>query len=409
MDTITQLDKLLKSASKITDVQAKEAARLLLSLFAETQDKSSIADYIMKFKPTVSLFFFEAAVKTLDSETQMQSIHSAICSSEAYKKNYNNVATSRGFVFAAVLIKNGVNIARDVLMRTLVDAEKDGRFSDSVISLFKKHVLDYCGSLQSILALGETPWDNSASRNRFFRFMDAVNSSTVKIISPAKTQEKSAATIAPPVEIPNEPAATSTIRPPVKTQNEPSAATAPVAPDVSAPLTKGEGQQVAGIPASDAMEKLAEELLRLLSSASKEANTLLQTLSDSNGTISLLRKEIVERDTRIAVLATNLREKDDAIADLRRKLNESQQSERENEGQIADLSERLRNSLQMDSISQSQELITLKTNLQNGLKVEYADYLIGKESECSENNYGALIDNLARIFKTLRRFGITIE
>jgi hypothetical protein len=82
---------------------------------------------------------------------------------------------------------------------------------------------------------------------------------------------------------------------------------------------------------------------------------------------------------------------------------------RENEVRVIDLSERLKNSLQMDNISQNQELITLKTNLQNSLKVEYADYLVSKDSDCNPDTYGALIGSLTRTFKILRRFGITIE
>ena len=94
---------------------------------------------------------------------------------------------------------------------------------------------------------------------------------------------------------------------------------------------------------------------------------------------------------------------------MRRKLDESQQLMRDNEARIDDLSGRLKNSLQMDNISQNQELITLKTNLQNSLKVEYADYIVSKDSECNPDTYGALIGSLSRIFKTLRRFGIVID
>lgn len=379
MDTIARLDELLGRASKISDRQAKEAAMLLLSLYSETQDSSRVADYLMKFKSTVCLFFFETAVKTLDPETQIQSIHSDICSTEAYKKNANHAATTRGFIISAVLIKNGVNIARAILMRTLVDVEKEGQFSDAVICNFKQNTVDYCGSLELIQALGEKTWNKPESRNRFLRFMEAVNISNIANISPSKSMNDLAVT------------------------------TASIVPAIPEPLIPSKEQQAAPILANDATIRLTEELLRMLSSASKEAAELLESLSDSNGTISLLRKVVTNKDSRIAELSTTIGERDRTINDLQRKLNESQYLVRENEAHVADLSERLKNSLQMDNISQNQEMITLISNLKNSLKVEYADYLVSKDSECNPDTYGALIGSLTRIFKTLRRFGITME
>lgn len=379
MDTMARLDELLSRASKITDGQAKEAAMLLLSLYSETKDTARVADYLMKLKSTVCLSFFEGVVKTHDPESQIQSIHSAICSTEAYKKNANHAATSRGFIISAVLIKSEINIARAILMRTITDVEKDGKFTDAVVSNFKQYVLDYCGSLESIKALDDKLWNKSGDKNRFSRFMEAVSSSIVTVISPSKTESELAVT------------------------------GMPIVPAISAPTTAIEEPQSVPIPASDAAMGLAEKLLEMLSSASNEATVLLQSLSDSNGIISLLRKDVANRDSRIAELSMELNEKDRIITELQRKLEESQQSVHEGEARTSDLSERLKTALQMDSISQNQELITLKTSIQNRLKIEHSDYLVSKDSECTPDNYRAAISTLSQIFKTLRGLGIIIE
>jgi chromosome segregation ATPase len=157
------------------------------------------------------------------------------------------------------------------------------------------------------------------------------------------------------------------------------------------------------------LASIIADLYKTLSSASKEAATLFQSLNDNNGTISMFRKDVASRDSQIAELSRILNENNQIIEDLQRKLNERHQEIRENEMRIDDLSERLKNSLQMDNISQNQELITLKTNLQNSLKLEYEDYLVSKDSECNPDTYGALIGSLTRIFKTLRRYGIIID
>jgi len=165
-------------------------------------------------------------------------------------------------------------------------------------------------------------------------------------------------------------------------------------------------------PVNDIAVNLASiiaDLYKTLSNASKEAAILFHSLSESNGTVSLLRKDIENRDSRITELLATIKENEHLIEGLQRKFNDSQQMILKNEASIDDLSGRLKNSLQMESVSQNQELITLKTNLQNSLKVEYADYLVSKDSECNSDTYGALIGSLARIFKTLRRFGIIID
>jgi uncharacterized coiled-coil protein SlyX len=162
-------------------------------------------------------------------------------------------------------------------------------------------------------------------------------------------------------------------------------------------------------PAQEAAIDVAEELLKMLSSASREASVLLQSLSGSNGTIALLRNDVANRDARIVELSAAVAERNHDIEEMRRNISELQQSVHKSEAHNADLSERLKTSLQMDSITQNQELITLKNNLQNSLKVEYADYIANKDSEFNPDTYGALVGSLARIFKTLRRFGITID
>jgi septal ring factor EnvC (AmiA/AmiB activator) len=164
-----------------------------------------------------------------------------------------------------------------------------------------------------------------------------------------------------------------------------------------------------GVSASDATLELAGELIKTLSSASKEAAILAKSLSDTNGTIALFRKDIANRDSQIAELSSTISMRERTIEELERKLNGERQTVREKDDRISDLSERLKNSLQMDNISQNQELITLKANLQNSLKVEYSDYLASKEVECNPDTYGALLGSLARIFRTLRRYGVIID
>ncbi len=79
------------------------------------------------------------------------------------------------------------------------------------------------------------------------------------------------------------------------------------------------------------------------------------------------------------------------------------------ERQVADLTERLRTSLQMDEISKSQELITLKNDISEALKLDYADFAKSKERPYNEDLFEAYRSTLTRIFKLLKRFDISCQ
>lgn len=380
MSVTVRLDELL--SKKIKDKQSKQAKEvidLMLSYYSETQDKLKVANYLMGSNPAICLGFFELAIQSLDPESQIQSIYSAIRSTDSYKDNKNHAATVRGFIISAVMIKNSIPIARGILVQTLADIEKNGSFSEAVVNHFKRNVLDYCGSLEPIKLLGEEPWYDKESKNRFIRFMHKVYSSIVTIITPPKTKEFE---VSQPIQ---------------NTSTSPLLNT----PEVV--------EHSVAVHENDAVLGIAKELKNILCSASKEATLLTQSLSDTNGTISALRKGILDRDSQIKQLSLTISEGNQTIANLQHMIEENQQTLLEKESRIDDLSEQLKDSLNMGRISNNQDMITLKANLQNSLKVEYADYLIGKESECNPINYGALIDSLTRVFKTMRRYDIIID
>ena len=77
--------------------------------------------------------------------------------------------------------------------------------------------------------------------------------------------------------------------------------------------------------------------------------------------------------------------------------------------QVSDLTERLRVTLQMDDNNKNQELITLKNDIANGLKLDFADYEKSREKSHSKDLFKVYRAMLSRIFKQLKRFGIDLE
>jgi len=77
--------------------------------------------------------------------------------------------------------------------------------------------------------------------------------------------------------------------------------------------------------------------------------------------------------------------------------------------QISELTERLRASLHMDRVASSQEASTLRTDISEALKIEYADFNSSIDDDYDEDLFEAYRSTIARIFKLLRRFGIPCQ
>lgn len=391
MESITRLDELVQKSSKLSNAHARDAASLLIKLFEENCDKAKIAYYIMLFKSTVCQFFFEQAVDRFKME-EIESLYMTICSTEAYKKNIKNAGITRGFLIAAVLIKTEQEIARTVLMRTLADAERGGKFSPAIIKNFQKHVMKYCGDRRLIDALGDANWNNMKEKSRFDRFMQSLNDAIKIELTPRQNENGSKAIAeAPDTGATTEPEET------VTESSELRSTCSPSHTETALPLEVKKAHL------------LTSELLVMLEHSTQELQALLGTLHKENETFFSLRQKIEEREARISELGTSIQERDRHIDELMQEIHKREQGLSEKQAEVVDLTERLKIALRMEDISQSQELVTLKTDLSNSLRIEYADYLANREKVCTVDMFEAHRGSLTRVFKTLRRFGITVD
>ena len=79
------------------------------------------------------------------------------------------------------------------------------------------------------------------------------------------------------------------------------------------------------------------------------------------------------------------------------------------EKENAELKERLQISIQMSETSKKQEVLTLKNDISDALKLDYADFIRSKERPCDEDLFIAYRFILTRIFKLLKRYGINCQ
>ena len=146
------------------------------------------------------------------------------------------------------------------------------------------------------------------------------------------------------------------------------------------------------------LEKTQQEILatlRKLTENRASIDSLTDLLNRKDAELASARAEISNKEKQITSLGFDLRAKDKRIEEEAEK--------------IADLTDRLRTSLQMDDISKSQELMTLKNDISEALKLDYADFIKSKENEYSQDLFEAYRSTLTRIFKLLKRFGINCQ
>jgi len=351
VEALVNLERFLKKPSKLSDVQANEASTNLIELFKTEQSKLKIAQYLMVLKPLVCQLFFEKAIKMLNAE-EIESLHTTLCSTDLYKKNVNHSGVTRGFLIAAVLIKAGHRMGRSVFMKTLLDAERDGKFSEAVVKLFRANVFEYCGGINLISGLENGKWNNPKTKDRFDRFMRTIRSGNDPVV--------------------NDPVVT-----PQDVLKE--------------------------------IEKTHSKLNSDLKESNREVQVLLAALREYNRPILDLQQEMLRRDAQISGLKNLLKAKEGEINTLQFEAQEKERMLSERLVEIDDLKERLKFSLKMDSISHNQELISLKNDLAKSLKIEYTDFIANRDVDCNADSFEAYRGSLIRIFRILRRLGIAID
>lgn len=93
---------------------------------------------------------------------------------------------------------------------------------------------------------------------------------------------------------------------------------------------------------------------------------------------------------------------------LKMRNNELKKELAKQEEEIADLKTRLKASFQADRITQKQELLTLKRNISDAVRLQYKDFVQSKDVPCNEDNYEAFKNDLEYIFRGLKRNGIEL-
>ena len=375
MDELKTLEEVLAKNNKGGDKGDRQmAVEALLSLYAKTCDATQVSKYLMGLHYLVSRGFLVNFSKTASEENMLAIVNALLSDDDFNTGNANNTLYPKGFSAVIALATNKKYTASFMFLNQILSrSDKKEGFTYGCLNRFKTMIAD-TKDFPIMLELYDHIMNNTNDvkefeKQRFTRFMKSVEDMTVTIskggtVSP--TAQKSELLGQDNISV-----VTSTIK------DEP----------------------VKEINRDDAIQL---EALKNIEKSQHDILALLRIVADNNKTIESFAAVITQKEAE-------LREARNAFSDKDRKVGLLDAEIAEKDKQIDDLTERLRTALQMDGISKNQEIATLKNDISEALKLDYSDFIKGKEKPFNEDLFDAYRATLSRTFKLLKRFGISCE
>jgi len=359
----------------------KKAVAILLKLSDDINNAKQVVEYLMKLHYSACSTYFNQAATELSDE-QLTAIVGAFRANEQFQKEKpQNVLYPKGFGSVLSLTKAAkYELAFSIFNCILLRSESGSQFAEGCKNNFKKTIIDANGLsfIQKLFEVvnADSFEAKSFDKRRFERFLDAVVDRTVTLTAEASTVSSAAASQS-------------------KTAKKEEQALTPLVNEDEKPKST-----VAQIPQGS---------LAKIETTQSEILSALRKLTENRTAIDSLSLQVQKKDAEIAAAQAMLREKEKQLSTASLELKKSKDELSSSEAQVSDLTDRLRTSLNMDEISKNQELVTLKNDISEALKLDYSDFMGTKSSECSQDLFEAYRSTLTRIFKLLKRFGITCE
>jgi len=372
MEHLKALEEILAKPNKGESKADRETAvKILYEIFKVEKDCTFVAKYLSQLESKICQCFFDKICLTTSDEDIIRMAEHLVNDEFFQSKNPVHSMYPKGFpVVLALARKNKHQAAFIVLGAILSQSEKAGNFSEGCINNFNKFitqkdglpfVLDIFDKVES----GNIPCTDFA-KAQFARFLRTAEASSVKIISS---------------------------EPPVSMQNS-------MPPKKEEASVEDANIGVSSLKKCD--ESANSEALKNIEKFQSDILSTLRTLADNRSTIESLASALQSKDSELSVIRADSADKERNNGLLVVEINEKNKK-------IDDLTERLKTALQMDNISKSQEITTLKNDISEALKLEYSDYTKSKERPHNEDLFEAYQAMLSRIFKVLKRFGIPCE
>lgn len=345
-DILNQLETFSKKP-KINKTDAKDISDLLIQIYQTNNETLKISEWLMKFQLEATQMFFLENYSTLNGN-DLDALIKDLISLDLFKKNTRDCSVNRAIVIVNICFENNnySDTVGDLFVKMIELVVKKNAIKSSFLTSFNKKIID--NTDYNFLKL------NFKQDDKPLVFLLIHHLSTEGFFD-INSQEFLSSNI------------------------------------YDEYITKKDEliQTIKSTPAKTTKKSVdTNELAESIKNLQLITDKLSQSLNEDFGTISNLKSKVSEQDLIIEKNTQDLIDEKNRTDELTKKLELS---------------------FQMDKSTADQDLLTLKTDISNGLKFEYDTFNENIDCECDDDNFEAYKGTITRIFRTLKRLGITFE
>lgn len=389
-EKIKEFDILVEKKAKTTKDNTDKAVKILLNIYKAENNPAFLVKKLISASHVVTSEYGRRYIPSM-SKSEINDINTEIIKNLNTPKMQLQSLLPVAFSFAAMGFSRSCHKQEflPLLKSAIIKCEDKNSFTETKCKIFKDHLLDKCEAL--VLELDFSEW-KEYDRKRLDNFLLATFPTETELNKVLYTK-----IIVNWRERYN-----------FKTSNTEPQKTLPlpVVPNASkAEQTPEEVKRILGNSSAIKIEKYVSELEKLYNNAFEKNNafaSLENTLLGEKTKLNLANQAISQKNLEIK----NLQEKYLVLEKLSSELTAEIE---EKSAEILDLNTRLKKAFSVDSITQNQELVSLKNNISNSLKLQYADFGELSMAEMSGDNYQFFKITLRQVFKTLERYGIEFD
>ena len=349
----------LTKNSKVSNSNKKEIAQLLTERFQEDHNYGDLINWLFKSHYSVAQVFFE---KNTFNDDEAAVFAKALEKSETLRKKGQNHYFCRLWIICSIFMKQKLadetvaEIAYITVDYGQGKKQSEKKYAVTLVDEFKRRIVDK-GLLSEFIKLPDAATNDYHKKtlSKFISYMSRTDTSNT-------------------AELPRDM--------PTTKEHESNA---------SAQEADNKTQQ--SFDLNQFGQQLTEQLDRLIS---------------VNDTIASVKLAVADRDREIVQLKQDLKIAQDKIFSAEMEKAQLERRLADSEEKVSELDSRLKQVYETDNAIRDQELQTLKKNVADALKMEYADF---KDSDdtVNEDNFMANYASLDRIFRILIRFGFELE
>lgn len=394
-DKIKEFNILVDKKAKISKENTDKAVKILFNIFQTEKNVDFLIEKLIFASHVVTSEYARRYVPEM-SKHEIREINLELVKNLNKHKVQMQSLLPVTFSFAAMGFLRSCHKQEflPLLKSTIIKCEDKNTFNETKCKIFRDHLLDKCNA--NFLELDFSEWEEY-DRKRLSNFLIATFSTTTelnkvsysKLISSWKERYNFIVVDETDTQEPHEVISKSI----AKSEKNVDQLSIELKEDIENNSINNKLLE---------MDKYISELQKLYSNAFEKNNafaSLERTLLDEKAKLIIANQTISQKNM-------DLKKLQEDYMDLKKQLCE-QSSELEKQSfKIIDLSTRLEKAFSVDSITQNQELISLKNNISNSLKLQYADFVDMSLEEMSEDNYQVFKITLKQVFKTLERYGI---